>query len=184
MRTRWRGPALTAGALFTALGPAGPAAGQAAGCAGQPGCIDVPSFMVIVTGFRPATQGGSRTVTLTLQFRNKSPRPLVVGYLENSGVATDDRGHRYTIGSGAVGGIGVVSNNSFDPRFVLQPGETGEVSLQFVSAGAAGAGGSSWDIEIGIREIDRLTEKQYRLGKSHLLQFRGYRAGGPPAPDP
>jgi hypothetical protein len=93
-------------------------------------------------------------------------------------VATDDRGNRYTIGSGAVAGLGVVSNNSFDPRFVLQPGETGEVSLQFVSVGSGGAAGTSWNIEIGIREIDRLSEKQYRLGKSHLLQFRGYRVGG------
>jgi len=172
-------PAPAAGVLFAALALARSAAGQAAGCAGQPGCIEVPSFVATVTGFRPAAQGGARTVALTLQFRNKSPRPLVVGYLENSGLATDDRGNRYTIASGEVAGIGVVSNNSFDPRFVLQPGETGEVSLQFVSAGAGGAAGTSWNIEIGIREIDRLSEKQYRLGKTHLLQFKGYRVGAP-----
>jgi hypothetical protein len=168
--------------MCAVLALAGPAAGQPAGCAGQPGCIEVPSFVATVTGFRPVVQGGARTVALTLQFRNKSPRPLVVGYLENSGVATDDRGNRYTIGSGEVAGIGVVSSNSFDPRFVLQPGATGEVSLHFVSAGSGGAAGTSWNIEIGIREIDRLSEKQYRLGKSHLLQFRGYRVGSPPAP--
>ena len=174
-------PAPVAGALFAALAFAGPASGQAAGCAGQTGCIEVPSFTATVTGFRPGVQGSAPTVALTLQFRNKSPRPLVVGYLENTGVATDDRGNRYVIASGEVGGIGVVSNNSFDPRFVLQPGETGEVHLQFVSPSAGRAAGTSWDIEIGIREIDKLSEKQYRLGKTHLLQFRGYRgAGGPP----
>ena len=172
-------PAPVAGALFAALGLAGQAAGQVAGCGGQTGCIEVPTFIVRVTGFRPGVQGNAHTVTLTLQFRNKSPRPLVVGYLDKTGVATDDRGNRYTIASGEVGGIGVVSSNSFDPRFILQPGEAGEVNLQFVSAGAGGAGGTSWDIEIGIREIDKLSEKQYRLGKTHLLQFRGYRGGGP-----
>jgi len=178
--TQWIHPAPAAGALCAALAFAGPVAGQAAGCAGQTGCIEVSSFIATVTGFRPAVQGSAATVALTLQFRNKSPRPLVVGYLENTGVATDDRGNRYTIASGEVGGIGVVSNNSFDPRFVLQPGETGEVNLQFVSA-AAGAAGTSWNIEIGIREIDQLSEKQYRLGKTHLLQFRGYRgSSGPP----
>lgn len=173
-------PAPVAGALFAGLALAGQVAGQATGCGGQTGCIEVPSFIATVTGFRPAVQGSTHTVALTLQFRNKSPRPLVVGYLENTGVATDDRGNRYTIASGEVGGIGVVSSNSFDPRFVLQPGEAGEVNLQFVSAGAGGAGGTTWNIEIGIREIDKLSEKQYRLGKTHLLQFRGYRGGGPP----
>jgi hypothetical protein len=177
-------PAPAAGLLFAALAPVGAVAGQAAGCAGQTGCIEVPSFVATVTGFRPAVQGSARTVALTLQFRNKSPRPLVVGYLENTGVATDDRGNRYTIASGEVGGIGVVGSNSFDPRFVLQPGETGEVNLQFVSSGTGGAAGTSWNIEIGIREIDKLSEKQYRLGKTHLLQFRGYRGGGGPPSNP
>ena len=176
-------PAPVAGTLLASLALAGQVAGQASGCAGQAGCIEVPTFIATVTGFRPAAQGSAQTVALTLQFRNKSPRPLVVGYLENTGVATDDRGNRYTIASGEVGGIGVVSNNSFDPRFVLQPGETGEVNLQFVSAGT-GAAGTSWTIEIGIREIDKLSEKQYRLGKTHLLQFRGYRGGGGPPPNP
>ena len=177
-------PALAAGALCAALASAPNAAGQDAGCAGQTGCIEVAAFRATVTGFRPAVQGGAATVALTLEFRNKSPRPLVVGYLENTGVATDDRGNRYTIAPGEVGGIGVVGTNSFDPRFVLQPGETGVVNLQFVSAGAGGAAaGSSWNIEIGIREIDKLSEKQYRLGKTHLLQFRGYRGGSGPAPN-
>jgi hypothetical protein len=176
-------PAPVAGALCAALALAGQLAGQAAGCAGEPGCIEVPSFIATVTGFRPSLQGSAPTVALTLQFRNKSPRPLVVGYLENTGVATDDRGNRYTIASGDVGGIGVVSNNSFDPRFVLQPGEAAEVNLQFVSAGSGGSAGTSWNIEIGIREIDKLSEKQYRLGKTHLLQFRGYRGGGGPPPN-
>ena len=184
-RTRRVHPALAAGALLGALAPARPVAGQGSGCAGQTGCIEVASFIATVTGFRPAVQGGVATLALTLEFRNKSPRPLVVGYLENTGVATDDRGNRYTIAPGEVGGIGVVSTNSFDPRFVLQPGETGVVNLLFVSAGAGGAaGGSSWNIEIGIREIDKLSEKQYRLGKTHLLQFRGYRGTGGPSSNP
>ena len=181
--TRCFHPAPVAGALGAALALAGQLAGQAARCAGQSGCIEVASFIATVTGFRPSVQGNAHTVALTLQFRNKSPRPLVVGYLENTGVATDERGNRYTIASGEVGGIGVVSNNSFDPRFVLQPGEAGEVNLQFVSAGAGATAGTSWNIEIGIREIDKLSEKQYRLGKTHLLQFRGYRGGGGPPPN-
>ena len=172
-------PALAAGAFVVALAPGLPLAGQASGCAGQTGCIEVASFIATVTGFRPAAQGGAATVALTLEFRNKSPRPLVVGYLENTGIATDDLGNRYTIAPGEVGGIGVVSTNSFDPRFVLQPGESGVVNLQFVSAGAGrAAAGSSWNIEIGVREIDKLGEKQYRLGKTHLLQFKGYRGRG------
>jgi len=183
--TRRVHPALAAGALLAALASAHPVVGQASGCAGQTGCIEVASFMATVTGFRPAVQGGASTLALTLEFRNKSARPLVVGYLENTGVATDDRGNRYTIAPGEVGGIGVVSTNSFDPRFVLQPGESGVVNLQFVSAGGgAAAAGSSWSIEIGIREIDKLSEKQYRLGKTHLLQFKGYRGGGGAAPNP
>ena len=147
-------------------------------CAGHAACTDLPAFVVVVTNLRPGAAGTSRLVSLTVRFTNKTPRALVMGYVDASGMATDDRGNRYLVGPGAVGSIGVISSASFDPKFALQPGESGEGRIDFAWAPSSGSdvGGTVWDVGFTIREIDPVADKQYKLGKEYVLQFRGLRA--------
>lgn len=147
-------------------------------CAGQAACAEVPTFLATVTEVR-AGVGTPRTITLTIRFTNKTPRPLVVGYADASGSATDERGNRLLVVSTAVRGIGIISRSGFDPKLTLQPGESGEAGFEFAaSAGQGGDISGAWDVEFTIREIDPVANHQYKLGKEHLLQFRGLRAAG------
>ena len=168
----------TTSALLLAAGTDLSSAQAANPCAGHVACTDLPAFVVVITNFRPGAAGSSRVVSLTIRFTNKTPRALVMGYVDASGMATDDRGNRYLVGPGAVGSIGVISSASFDPRFTLQPGESGEGRIEFAWAPSSGSdvGGTIWDVGFTIREIDPVAEKQYKLGKEHVLQFRGLRA--------
>lgn len=136
--------------------------------------------MATVTDFRPGATGTAPTVSLTIRLTNKTPRALVVGYVDASGVATDDRGNRFVVGPGAVRGIGIISSSSFDPRFILQPGASGDGRIEFARRPGPGnnVAGTAWDVEFTLREIDPVANNQYKLGTEHVLQFRGLRPAG------
>jgi hypothetical protein len=153
---------------------------QASGpCAGQKGCMAVRSFVATVTDFRQSTSGRDRLVSITVRFQNRLTTPLTLGYVQNSGVATDDQGVRYVVwGAGAIRGIGEITGNTFDSKFTLEPGESSDARFEF---GWRPTGnqiyGTTFDFDLAVREIDRVGANQFRLGKEYALQFRGFGAG-------
>jgi hypothetical protein len=74
--------------------------------------------------------GGLQVLEVRVRFKNATNQPLMLGYVGNSGVATDAYGGRYTIAQTAFGdgvkGIGVVQRGEADSQFVLAPGATGD----------------------------------------------------------
>jgi hypothetical protein len=74
-----------------------------------------------VVEFRASLQGYWKVLTVTLRFRNKLGRPVVLGYVQASGGATDDRGNRYAVKDSEVRGIGLIAGKP-DDKFVLSPG--------------------------------------------------------------
>jgi hypothetical protein len=87
----------------------------------------------------------------------------------------DDQGMRYTLsgGTAALKGIGLVSQSSFDPKFVLQAGESGDVRVELMSRAQRGQiFGTVYDLDFAVREIDALPADQFRLGREHSLQYR------------
>ena len=167
-----------AGAALGLVGP--PLAGQAnQACAGQPSCAEVTTFIATVSDFRESTTGTYRLVSATIRFQNKADGPLVLGYVSGSGLAVDDRGNRYQVQGGpGVRGIGEVNANTFDPKFVLQSGEVSDARFEFVWQPRRGdIYGTTYEIDLAIREIDPVTASQYRLGKEHVLHFSGFGEG-------
>ena len=155
-------------------------AAQSGACAGKPSCTEVSSFVATVTDFRTSVSGRYRIVATTIRFQNKLNRPLILGYVPRSGVATDDRGNRYEIGSDAgVRGMGVITSNALDVKFVLQPGESSDARFEFAWQPGREIYGTSFEVELAIREIDPVASHQYTLGKEHALRFTGF--GTPPA---
>jgi len=142
---------------------------------GDRGCAEVTTFTATVTDFRQSVSGNNRLVSATLRFQNRTARPLVLGYVSGSGLVTDDQGVRYTVGSNAVRGIGEVNNNTFDPKFTLQPGEFSDARFEFVWQPTRGQiYGTTFEIDLAIREIDPAGRDQYRLGRDHALHFEGF----------
>lgn len=174
---------LVAGALALAAPPA--AAQGGAGCAAQPApCADAGPFTATIGDFRTSTQGTTRMLTATVRFENRSGRPLRLGYVASSGVATDDEGNRYVVyGDNAVRGIGQVSARGVDASFELAPGAASDARFELVwRASSRDIVGTAFDLALAVREIEPLPANQFRLGREHALGFRALRSGAVAAP--
>ncbi len=149
-------------------------------CGSNPRCAEVTPFAATITDFRTSIAGSNRIVSMTVRFQNKSARPLILGYLQGSGQILDDQGNRYAIyGRNGIRGIGEVNNSTFDPKFVLQPGEASDARFEFGwrPSQQNQIYGTVYDLELAVREIDPLAGDQYRLGKEHAFQVRGLAPG-------
>ncbi len=163
------------GALYHPVAAQAPSA-----CAGRSACTETRTFVATVTDFRPSASGYYRLVAITVRFRNITDRPLILGLVQGSGIATDDQGNRFEVASAAsVRGIGWITGNSFDSKFTLQAGEASDARIEFAWRPTARGQvfGTSYAIEFAVREIDAIAGNQFRLGKEHALQFRGFREG-------
>ena len=152
-------------------------------CNGYAACSEVGPFVATVTDFRTSAVSYYKVVSATVRFKNKTNRVLILGYVGGSGISTDDQGHRYEVGSAnGVRGIGWITGNTFDSKFTLQPGETGDarIEMSWRPASRADIFGTGWVMEFSIREIDAIASNQFRLGREHALQFRGFKEGWVP----
>ena len=155
-------------------------------CAGAAHCAEVKSFAATVTDFRTSTAGSTKVVTINMRFQNRTDAPLILGYVQGSGIVTDDRGNRYLVsGQGSVRGIGEITNGTFDPKFALQPGEASDARIEFQWTPQRGQiFGTTYGVELAVREIESLPSDQYQLGKEYALKLDGFTAGTPVASAP
>lgn len=158
------------------------AAAQAAACLRADNCLRLATFDAAVTDFRtsPAEYGG-KLITATVRFTNRTERPLTLGYVNGSGVSLDDRGNRHVVyGNGAVRGIGEISTSTFDPKFTLRPGESSDARFELVFRPTVRNTilGTTYDLDLAIRQIDPISGGQFRLGREYSLHFRGFNADG------
>ena len=144
-------------------------------------CNDVAAFGAAVTDFRTSiVDRGTRVLTATVRFVNRTAQPLILGYVTGSGIAIDDQGNRYTVyGPAAVRAIGEISNGNFDPKFTLRPGESSDARFEFVlQPSRSQIIGTAYDFDLAVRQIEPLAGNQFRLGKEHALHFTGFGRGG------
>ena len=136
------------------------------GCpASAAACVETSSFLATVTNFRTSTQGRNRVVTATVRFENRTNKPLALGYVRDSGIALDDLGNRYAVaGANAVRAIGEVAGTTFDPKFVLQPGEGRDARFELTWEPGKEPVGATFELDLAVREIALVTADQYRLG--------------------
>jgi hypothetical protein len=161
------------------LGAAAPPR-QAPGCTGAARCDEGTTFAATITDVRTSVSGRDRLVAVTLRVRNRMSQPLTLGYVQNSGVITDDRGNRYVMyGPGALRGMGEISGRNVDPKFTLAAGEEADARLEFGWRPTGGAiYGTSYDLAVALREIEPLPADQWQLGREHALQYRGLTPSG------
>ena len=161
--------------LMIAMLPSERAEGQTPSCAGQARCTEVASFTATVTDFRTSTRDRYKVITATVRFQNKLNRPLILGFVEGSGVATDDQGNRYQLyGDAAVRAMGIINRQGLDPKFVLEPGQASDARFELTwQARRTDIIGLSFMLEMAVREISPIQGRQYRLGVEHALRFEG-----------
>jgi hypothetical protein len=138
-------------------------------------CDEVNDYAATITDFRTSVSGRDKLITATVRFTNKLNHPLIIGLVQNSPVAIDDQGNRYVLNPSTVRGIGLIgSNNSFDPKFTLQAGESADARVDLVFQGSSNViYGTSWEFSLALREIDPAGVNQYRMGRESSLRFDG-----------
>jgi hypothetical protein len=159
-------------------GPAG--APQNAGfCGGRPLCFDAGDFGATITEFRTSEAGGLKIIDELVHFQNKTNQPLILGYSDGSASAIDDRGNRFTLnpyGGNGLRGMGVISGNNMDAKFVLQPGTGGDARFELIER-LGPLQGVTYETELSIREINRIEGGQFVLGGETLMHYQGLSNG-------
>jgi hypothetical protein len=157
-------------------------------CPGEPLCREVPRFSATITDFRvsPSTSG-NRPIGLTLRFTNKTAQPLILGYVDGTAAAYDDRGNKYLLqNSSNLAGIGRIERSRVDPKFALGPGESADARMElnfFVNRNVIV--GTAFDVEMSVREIEPMAGGQFQLGREHALSWQSLTNGaGGRAPPP
>lgn len=151
---------------------------RAAACDGLTLCSDAGAFTTQLADVRTSTAGRFRVVSTTLRIVNRGKTPLVLGYVVGSGVITDDQGNRYEVAvntATGVRGIGLIHASTFDPKFVVRPGEGGDARFEFLWQPGRQIAGTVFEMSLSLREIDPLPGNQFRLGREHLVRFDGLR---------
>ena len=157
-------------------------------CGGERLCTEVNDFAVTMVDFRASLTAPRKVLTATLRFENKTNRPVILGYVPGSGLATDERGNRYATVETDVRGIGLVGR-TVDAKFVLQPGQRSDARFTYIWDAGRTAYGTAFDAEITVREIVDRGNNQVTLGAEYPLRLTGLvdgaRAGAaPPAASP
>jgi hypothetical protein len=165
--------------LVVSLQTAGFAQTPANACGSQPFCVETNDFVATVTNFRLSTNNvyQQKIIDTTVRFQNQTDKPLILGYVDHSGVAMDDRGNRsIPWGPNAYRGIGLVTGNAFEPKLVLRPGSWGEAQFELVQQGTPKDIGSTYALDLTIDEINS-TGNQHTLGGEFPLHFQGLANG-------
>ena len=141
-------------------------------CAKNTACVDTRAFSATVSDFRTSKQNNVRVLTATVRFQNKTAKPLMLGYVRDSGIAIDDQGNRFVVPqSNGVRGIGEIIGNSFESKFTLQPGEASDARLEYIWGPGNATMGTQYEMDVAIREIEATGPDQFRLGAEHALHF-------------
>lgn len=158
------------GFLFVGLAAAGSALAQAP-------VSDKATFQATVTSFQTSVGGnGLRFVTAVVHFHNKTKKPLILACDLGKAKATDDQGNVY--GGAMVRGIGKVSGNNVDAKFVLGPEGDSDILVEMrTRLDRTTIFGMTYDMDLGVREIIPLEGNQLRLGQEHALEFTGLKNG-------
>jgi len=147
-------------------------------CGNQPLCYETQDFAATITEFRSSEAGGYKLLDAIVRFQNKINQPVILGYVDGSGSAIDDRGNRFLInsGNGGVRAMGVLVGNNIDPKFTLRPGGYSDARFEFYWVKGQ-LQGVTYEIELSIREINRMEGNQYVVAGESLLHYQGLTNG-------
>lgn len=165
-----------------AAAPAAPAAASPTQppnvCGSTPNCVETNDFAAVITNFRTSDLRGYKMIDVVMHFQNKTANSLVLAYLTNSGTIIDDKGNRYVVyGPNGVRGIGQVYGGSFDPKFTLNAGGSGDAQFELAWYPGQQIYGFNFSFDLTIDEINSYQGGQHSLGGEFPLHFQNLANG-------
>lgn len=162
----------------TAAAPAAAPAPPPSACGNTAYCTETNDFAAVITDFRTSDFRGYKMIDVVMHFVNKTPKPLVLGYVQNSGTIIDDKGNRYVVwGANGVRGIGQVYGGTFDPKFTLDGGGSGDAQFELAWYPGQQIYGFTFAFDLAIDEINSYEGGQHSLGGEFPLHFQGLANG-------
>jgi len=162
----------------TAATPAAAPAQPPSVCGTTPYCTETSDFAAVITNFRTSDFRGYKMIDEVMHFQNKTPKSLVLAYVQNSGTIIDDKGNRYVVwGANGVRGIGQVYGGSFDPRFALDPNGSGDAQFELAWYPGQQIYGFNFSFDLSIDEINSYQGNQHSLGGEFPLHYQGLANG-------
>jgi len=147
-------------------------------CGKTSNCAESNDFAAMITNFRTSDLRGYKMLDVVVRFRNKTANPLVLGYVQGSGTAVDEKGNRYSVyGGNGVRGMGQVSGNSFDPKFTLPAGGIGDAQFELAWYPGQQIYGFTFMLDLTVDEINSYEGNQHSLGGEFPLHFEGLTNG-------
>lgn len=148
-------------------------------CGNNAFCYETNNFAATITSFRITTDAAKRQILdLSVRFQNKTAQQLVLGYVNGSGNASDDRGNRLVPwGPNASRGLGLVYGATFDPKFAVRPAGFGDAQFEFFPQGYPQVVGFTYTLDLSVAEINTFEGNQHTLGEEFPLHFQGLRNG-------
>lgn len=171
-------PAQGAQPAQTAAAPAAAPAQPPSVCGNTAYCAETNDFAAVITNFRTSDFRGYKMIDVVMHFVNKTPKSLVLGYVQNSGTIIDDKGNRYVVwGANGVRGIGQVYGGTFDPKFTLDGGGSGDAQFELAWYPGTQIYGFTFAFDLAIDEINSYEGGQHSLGGEFPLHFQGLANG-------
>lgn len=162
----------------TAAAPAAADAQPPSVCGNTANCVETNDFAAVITNFRTSDLRGYKMIDVVMHFVNKTPKSLVLGYVQNSGTIIDDKGNRYVVwGANGVRGMGQVYGGTFDPKFALDGGGSGDAQFELAWYPGQQIYGFNFAFDLAIDEINSYEGGQHSLGGEFPLHFQGLTNG-------
>jgi hypothetical protein len=165
-----------------ALALSAPALAQADPCEGKALCENPGPFVAEIVQASPSMHGNNHHVRVVVRVRNTGTEPLVLGYVQNSGVMEDELGNRYIVDwryRDHVNGIGQVTRNQADARFVLAPGAARNFTVIYQRyTGRSPQIARSYAPALTLALLQPLSQTQVRTVSEYTLNYFGMGLGG------
>lgn len=171
--------------------PTAPGSASPDRCGRAPRCYDAGPFVANITQVTITRDTDASAIhsgaKVTMRIRNVSTRGIALGYRGRSGQLTDDAGNRYGNETAAVrsrvSGIGTISGDDVDPRFVLGPGEARDATFDnTLSINRSKALGTVFNYDLTLEELEVLPSKQVRTARSYAVGFHDFKGGATAEP--
>lgn len=137
---------------------------------------ETKAFTATVTSFQTyvAGQANHHYIAAAVHFRNKTDKAVILGLNRDGTKASDEQGNSYRVVQAY--GIGGVSGSEVDPKFVL-PAHGDSDALLVLSWQGNTIFGVTFELNLAVKELSKLSGGQYEIGPESALRFDGLKTG-------
>jgi hypothetical protein len=151
-------------------------------CGGKPRSYCEGVTAAELTALTRSVAGAAEVIETRVQFRNPTGQPVILAYVAQSAIVTDNYGQRFVFRPGSLveaAGIGTVRGDQADPQFVLRPGASGTATFNvWRTRNIKDPVGTTFTFDLTIAQLEVLPSRQVRTVRDYAVTLGSLTAGG------